>query len=172
MSDYIVDREHIRYLVNAAIGNSDPLYWASSLTGTGSTRAIQPGDCEAGAKLGQMLWDENIESIKFRYPNCAESLDNAPGPDGETYNYADHYRDHRPTFDWMQVIVSVKCYEYQSCEHPAWEASEAKAFCHALTARAVSELPGYHEKVWGAPIPMSPDPVWQAIRARLKEQEA
>ena len=43
------------------------------------------------------------------------------------------------------LLKAVHGYEYQSCEHPGWEGSEAQAFCRSLTRALITELPGYSE---------------------------
>lgn len=149
MSAYIVDREHVSYLVHAAmsrriVGGHSPLYWNGG--------KLACGDYEEARRVGQMLWDECIRSVSYRYPN--ESRDTLPGPIGETFEY-EHGPDMWQDFDPVQVLKALRCYAYQSCEHPEWRASEAHAFCKALEAHAISALPGYEEAVWGSPATMA-----------------
>jgi hypothetical protein len=47
-----------------------------------------------------------------------------------------------------ELLNAVHCYEYQACEHPGWETSEAHAFCKALERRLISKLPGYNDGPW------------------------
>jgi len=92
-------------------------------------------------KLAQMLWDENIKSVQFRYPDCAESLENAPGPIGEdfkiTYKDADTLYGN---YSGWTVIRACGEYAYQSCEHPGWDTSEAKRFIENLQDCAIWKL--------------------------------
>jgi len=53
----------------------------------------------------------------------------------------------------VQVLKSIDCLDYQSCEHPGWAASEAKAFIDRLQSAAIHALPGYEAAIWGAPEP-------------------
>jgi hypothetical protein len=149
MSAYVVDREHIEYLVNAAMlmphfGFS--YYWQ------GKRRELNSGDAEEAMRIGQMLWNECVASVSHRYPNDAP--DSLPGPvmePGEGYFYGPHRFCHCPQLDPVQVIKACHCYAYQSCEHPEWEASEAYAFVSALESIATHYLPGYEKAEWGAP---------------------
>jgi hypothetical protein len=63
MSAYIVSRKHIHYLVTAAAQY-------------GLIRLREQD------KTGQMLWDENIKSVQYRYHN--EPVEDLPGPCKET----------------------------------------------------------------------------------------
>src|SRR6188472_1813605 len=103
MSAYMVDREHIAYLIEAAMsrrilghGNS-PLRWfhvAEHRPSGGDWKAI-----DDPAAVGQMLWNENLASINYRY---GEGRD-LPGKIGETYRYSVHRRLAIP-FDVAQVL--------------------------------------------------------------------
>jgi len=48
------------------------------------------------------------------------------------------------------TLSLISCYEYQSCEHPEWRTSEARAICEALRKLAIRNLPGYDEAPWHA----------------------
>ncbi len=121
MSAFMVDREHIAYLVTAA----------SKLGLTTSP--------EAKTKVGQMLWNENRYSVEHRYPDCLET-GNYPGPIGETFVYEKHRASRKP-INPVQALKACHGYEYQSCEHPGWPASEARAFIDKLRARAIPGSP-------------------------------
>jgi hypothetical protein len=89
-----------------------------------------------------MLWRENLASIHARYPDTVASGD-YPGPANFRARDVDFYlfQDVPGTVDPLAVIDAVSCYEYQSCEHAGWQASEAKAFCDALTAKMLRQIP-------------------------------
>jgi hypothetical protein len=55
--------------------------------------------------------------------------------------------DRRPV-DPVRILKATRCYVYQSCEHPGWEAGEARRSCDALADLAISRLPGYAEAPW------------------------
>mgnify|MGYP001575111209 CR=1 FL=1 len=149
MSAYIVDREHIAYLIDAALsrrimrGASEFRWYVGSV---GYSLRF-----DNATAVGQMLWDENISSIQARYPDTRADMSNAPGPIGETFEYEHRLNAFAPAPDPVQVLKSVACYEYQSCEHGGWAASSAYTFCDALRHAAITALPGYDAAEWGAP---------------------
>jgi hypothetical protein len=131
MSAFVVGREHIAYLVAAATQGG---------RGVGHCGLIP---FEDSSKVGQMLWDENIASVRYRYPDCTDEL---PGPIGETFEYSHRYQHRR--CDPVQTLKAISCLEYQSCEHPGWEDSEARKFCERLRHHAIGQLAGYEEASW------------------------
>lgn len=150
MSAYMVDRSHVRFLVTAARlysmkGRTFQWFHAGKWTRLDASDRAQLG------ALGQLLWDANLRSIETRYPDTVGAPDRLPGVIGETYIYA-----HASDFPYnlvtaVQVLKSVSCLEYQSCEASDWEASEARAVCKALESAAIDALPGYDAAAWGAP---------------------
>lgn len=84
-------------------------------------------------RVGAILVAANTASVNFRY-----------GQDELEGLYVHHPVD----VDVVQVLKAIDCYEYQACESPAWERSEARAICAALRARAVCQLPGYDDAEW------------------------
>jgi hypothetical protein len=80
--------------------------------------------------VGAMLLAENRRSVNHRYDE--EEIE-------EPYTF-----DLLPgRVDPVVVLKAIQCYEYQTCEHPEWESSEAKEFCDALRGRMIHNLPGY-----------------------------
>ena len=159
MSAYIVEREHIVYLVQAAMHralypcqNGPALSWIWDIdheAGAYKRETFhEPGD---SVRVGNMLWDENRESVSYRY----QDGENLPGPIGENYTItAKDFHIPLAHVDPVQVLKACDCYEYQACEHRGWEDSEAHAFIQALRERAYQALPGYDEAEWGAPKPL------------------
>ena len=158
MSAYIFDRNQITDLVNGALQYSRDLTW-TVFPGEGikcKTRRMEDGYSQdapvpsddtrwrrrracrrsSADRIGQVLWDANIESVKARYPN----VDDLPGPIGETFVY-DHSTVTAPPP--MTVYKLCDTFEYQSCEYQGWWTSEARAFLTALRAACVRALPGY-----------------------------
>lgn len=154
MSAYMVAREHVQYLVDAAMSyrlfghDHTVMQWHHG----GKSHTLTSTDFATASKVGQMLWDENRLSIEQRYPDSREDfVANAPGPVGEEFVYGQHRRMPGEPFDPVQVIKSCHCYEYQACEHPGWGESEAKAFVDKLAKSATNALPGYEDAEWGPP---------------------
>jgi hypothetical protein len=123
MSAFIVSRAHIGVLVEAAFRYEIPL------------PPITP------TALGQQLWDENILSVRTRYPD--DRLEDLPGPcDERPYHYT--YTQTPAQTAWVRdpwaVLSLVHGYQYQSCEHATWEQSEAWRITtdlHAAARRAL-----------------------------------
>jgi hypothetical protein len=137
MSAFIVGKDHIDLLVTAA------------LHGPGDERTVSPGNTwqrlvrfgEADA-LGAMLIGENIASVSYRYGG--ESLETLPGP-LDTAELVTYSWQATPRLPAAALLKAISCYEYQSCEHDAWETSKAKQFCSALRHALISTLPGYSD---------------------------
>jgi len=150
MSAYIVDRNHILYLVEA--GGAVKITWQMPACDTHSLGygEIQRGACDA-ARIANILWQENIRSVCYRYPDVTEAT--APGPIGEefTVDTEEFTRPHWHHFDAVQVIKAAKCYAYQSCEHETWEDSEANEYIRALIHWHIDRLAYYDDAIWGAP---------------------
>jgi hypothetical protein len=147
MSAWIVSTRHIDVLVQAATRPDayGPLRYSYE------PHAPEDGTrvsvvCTQTDALGRMLLAENIASVAFRYPD--DTFDELPGPTKKTAPAAYRYTD-PGTFPIVDELKAIDCYEYQSCEHPQWERSEARAFCQALRHRLVMRLPGYDEAPWG-----------------------
>lgn len=143
MSCYVVELEHVDYLLEAGLSqsrNEGPLRWVCE----GHFHMLTE---ENAGEVGAMLLGANLESYRHRYGHNEEALEEA---EGQVYPL-DRRRARWLVIDPVQVLKSVRCYEYQACEHPGWEGSEAQAYCQALTVRMIYRLPGMEDAVWGAP---------------------
>lgn len=99
------------------------VYWAS--TNTISVRALEVRkDPQATAEV---LYAENVASANYRY------------------------KENEPTglYRPIEIIKLCNSLDYQSCEHPDWEASHAKALLDKIRQTAITKLPGYDEAPWG-----------------------
>jgi hypothetical protein len=107
---------------------------------------------DSADRVGAMLWAENVRSVAFRYDEPEDAQD-LPGPIFFGVLDVAEYR-HRSSdrigcvLDAVGTLKALDCLEYQSCEHPGWEASEARAFVEALRRRAIACLPGYDQASW------------------------
>lgn len=152
MSAFVVDRTHVSYLAATALSVGVQQYGGMTWAHNGMRREIRQGDYEGAANLAQELWNENIESVLTRYPDCRASFPRGlPGPVNE--DYVIRLTDIRPVLDLKaaDIFKACDCYEYQSCEHDGWPSSEAKAYLEAMRKRAACLTPGYEEAAWGAP---------------------
>lgn len=165
MSAFALEVAHIDALVTLALCGPDsaprrhwhPPHWLAPIEPDGSPAA--PGDPWRDATLvagntnyvGAMLMSECIRSVAYRYPDCARNAEPAPPPSPAPDPAAYCYRAPRSFARRASAVEGLKllhCYEYQSCEHPGWHASQASSFCSALTRALVSTLPGYDEAPW------------------------
>ena len=153
MSAWVVTKRHIDSMIRAGLTpRRDALAW---YTGQREDEDYQPGEPwgptqvenavkrrreltdETADHVGAMLWNENRRSVDHRYDEAT---------DREVYRY--RHSDRLPS-DPVVLLKALDCYEYQSCEHPEWETSEARAFCEALRSRLIHRLPGYDAAPWG-----------------------
>lgn len=86
-------------------------------------------------RVGRMLWRENEKSLRYRYADAGDQ--DSWGPDFAAID--DFVFQERQDSDW-QAIMSCNNYDYQSCEHPEWEASKAKAFNDAVRDACLKAL--------------------------------
>jgi len=142
MSAYIVDKAHINALLRFA---DAPAYHSHSSFTWYHNEEWHELTHETEDAVGQMLLDENVKSVCYRYPD--DSITSLPGRTDAEYlmPFKAYPTVNRPTA--TDALSMIGCYEYQSCEHPEWPESEAKAFCDALTHRAIRRLPGYEDAI-------------------------
>lgn len=158
MSASIIDPEHIHVLLWAAakpIPPNGPMYWYYD-----NPVRCNHVDPDGGNRdeLGQMLLEENIASINHLYHRD---------------DVADRYSYRRPQHtEWTvaELLNAIRGFQYQSCEHPGWERSQAKAFCDALQQRLIATLPGYADGPWH--ITASSMPASVERRSRHAAQQA
>lgn len=149
MSAWIVSTRHIDALVQAASRPGryglGPLQFAYAPNAPEDHEQLTTR-CTNADEIGRMLLIENVASVAYRYPD--DTCDELPGPTAKTPPNEYHYR-HPGEFSAVEILKAIDCYEYQSCEHPAWRYSQAYAFCAALRDRVIRQLPGYDDAPWG-----------------------
>jgi len=134
MSAFVVDHQHINFLVEA--GRHYEVLWPGE---TEIRKLWRRADKHTLSEVGQMLWDENIKSVRGRYPQ--DTLEQVPC---KLDDYPFQYR-HIHTFangqtTPLQVLESCRAYEYQVCEHEEWRDSEACYFIEQLRKEAINRL--------------------------------
>lgn len=134
MSAYLVDPEHINVMIWAGLMPdrvNGPMRW---YYGPGSNQQSMLS-AETADRVGQMLVDVNSASVNYRYKE-----DNA-------YIYS--YTPPRfKTWQAIEIIGAIHCYEYQACERDDWRESEAYAFCRMLERKMIRRLPDYDKAPW------------------------
>jgi hypothetical protein len=154
MSAFMVGKTHIDAMVTAAAdivhGHHDSgLRWWKTERYTGEWGEVGYSDRDQQSATGMMLWAENLASIHARYPDTLEG-GMYPGPADFTADDVLAYRFTRVSgrIDPVAILKAIACYEYQSCEHEGWLASEARQFCIALQHKMICALPGYVTAPW------------------------
>ena len=92
--------------------------------------------------LGSILKTANYESVNYRYQEATPC---------EAYRYNGNgivpYLG-SPVISWGQVLLAVRCYEYQSCEAPTWGESLAKAVCSAIRLKVCGIIAEEEDAEW------------------------
>jgi hypothetical protein len=150
MSAYMVSKIHIDALVHASyFGPRD----MRGLRQSGDWHKPQFKGChnwgfEQMNDVGEMLVKENLSSIHACYPDTLSDPESTPGPIAQYWQRP--YKHKTPTrkMGVVEALKALDCYEYQSCEHPEWEKSEAFEFCRAMRNSLIGCLPGYDAAPW------------------------
>lgn len=141
MSAFIVDKAHIDVMVRAGLNvRYKPMSWYQN----GQRGQLTYENVDA---VGQMLLDECVRSVGHRYDDDKPTT--LPGPTDAYWLIPYKYEDKPVVPPPVVMMVQVRCYMYQSNEHPEWEQSEAKAFCESLMVDLIHKLPGYDDAPWG-----------------------
>ncbi len=183
MSAYVVDRDTIDLLVAAALalpgvggrhGEPEFTWWVQSqqhrhgINRHGFHHPEEGPHRHTPDSLGRLLWDENVRSVSYRYPD--DRPHDLPGPAdapwlGEyTARTADlNFAIRTGRIRLADIVEAVACYRYQSCEHPEWHDSVAASFCEELEAEALRIYARREEQHTGR------EARWGFTRAELEE---
>lgn len=120
MSAYIVSKQHIDMIVNYVYNK----------------RIEDEREYRTRDELGQILYDENVRSVNHRY---------------HEKNRLFKYTFESPALGLtcVEFIKFLRCLDYQSCERPSYDRSQARRVIVNLVFRAVSDIPGYDDAPWG-----------------------
>jgi hypothetical protein len=125
MSAYLVSHRHIAALVKFG--------------------ALRSYDMDSLRAQAECLARECVSSVSYRYPTVP--LDDLPGPsqdsiaDRPEFTHADFYA--APRLTPVECLKACACLEYQSCEHPGWDTSQACGELEKIRRAAIRALPGY-----------------------------
>lgn len=115
MSAFVVPDEHVNALADAVVRLD-----------------VRLGDVPKNrTDVGRLLMAQNVKSVNYRYEEETA--------EGSGYKYLSPKRRYSP----VELLKAIDCYEYQSCEDPGWETSEAYAICQNLRKALCSRLNGY-----------------------------
>jgi hypothetical protein len=190
MSAYIVDRAHIAAMVRLALegptdrphgpGRSWDVTWYAADPRETAAAATDSADYfrrlesirrtvtrENAQRVARLLMVANVASVAHRYPDDAPA--ELPGPrpaywveDAPAFDVVG-----ARTFSAVHGLSMLAGFEYQACELPGWEGSEAGRFLDALQDALIRALPGYADGPWtvdddepeppATPEPIQPD---------------
>ena len=157
MSAFVVNKTHIDLIVDVA--QNGPRAGANR-GWRGENRFLDPN------ALGRMLWLENVKSVEYRYEE--ERLEDRAEAEAYTFTQPDY----RLTLG--EALSAISCLDYQSCEHPGWEKSDAKAALDKLQYALVDQIKDKEVWEWSAEEVEKRVAMAQAqaasIKARVMEQ--
>jgi len=142
MSAYYVGEDHINAMLTYAETLRSSLRMPDGSYGEATDANL--------TLIGRELIKENCLSLRSCYPHDWKELmpDNWGGVESYEYKPDYYWITHHPRNAALSAIKLCHCYEYQACEHEAWESSYAYKFSHWLADRATSNLPGYDDADW------------------------
>lgn len=127
MSAFLCSDLHINTLITFA-SNHGVTY------NHGSARRVK-GDEQRAASL---LQAQNARSVLYRYAH-------RPG----THCPPDPIKFEPTTLRAPIIVIKLcHCLDYQSCETPDWEQTEALALLVAIAGAAIRRVPGYDDAPW------------------------
>lgn len=106
-------------------------------------------DDELASLYADVLFRENIRSVKARYPD--DKLTDLPGPIDLPAHITVTGRDRcNPKLQLppVSVLKMCDCLEYQSCESDDWEKTVAYRLLNAIRRAAIRSLPKYDDAPW------------------------
>jgi hypothetical protein len=113
MSAYVVDHTVINRIVSTAIALN---VWLPAT----ATAATEPVTATNATRLGRRLLQECIRSVEYRYPQLTAD---------DRAAYAASLAEYTFMIDPPATLGSAAKYlgelDYQSCEHPGWDSSDA-----------------------------------------------
>ncbi|HEV2640048.1 MAG TPA: hypothetical protein VGX23_33245 [Actinocrinis sp.] len=133
MSASVVTKEHIDAIITGGLpkrGDTGWIRWSDPV----EAGRIHILNLDTADRAGSLLWQENRISVNHKYR------------DGDEIDALYTFRRlwHSP----VAVLKLIDGYEYQSCEHPGWEESQAKRLCYQLRKQVIPNLAGYDEAPW------------------------
>ena len=126
MSAFIVTDTHINALVRYASRHKITVAYGNP------TMRLNVSAHEQ--EVAQLLIDENIKSVNYRYSEAETSLI--------------EYDRGAPILSAIEAIKAAQCLRYQSCEHSDYEDSIAFKLIEAIISDAIPRLEGYESASW------------------------
>lgn len=104
---------------------------------------------ELATLYGDILFQENIRSVRTRYPD--DKRDDLPGPcilPLHIVVQSSHFNDCRWVLKPVAILKMCDALEYQSCETEDWEQTVAYRLLQTIRREAIRALPGYEDGPW------------------------
>lgn len=151
MSAFLVDRDHITFLTMAALNSSAGHGEDFSYSYGGERHYIRSRDIPEAVRVANVLWAENARSVNYRYKDSSHIEDE----EAPRYTKVPLVRGVALTHPTKPgpVLNAIDCLEYQSCECPDWEQTEAFAILQNLRGRMCRSVEGYKDTPWGFTYP-------------------
>lgn len=152
MSAFIVSPTHIDVLLSVAMhGPSDRavagnLGWTPPYVNELLSEQSGPLTLELCSNTGTALLAECLASVSYRYPDLGAGELPGPLPTPVAGQY--EFTDFGPCATIAETCKAIDCFEYQSCEHPAWSGSGSERFCARLREGLTAALPGAAQAPW------------------------
>ena len=127
MSAYLVDEGHIDAVLSYAVTKGF-YFEGEAVTEHNAT------------DFGIELLKENLDSVSYRYNESPGFVKDA-GDDPENYLF----QMDRRAFTPLEILKALTCIDYQSCEHPGWYSSRARALITSLAFDTTTSLPGWSD---------------------------
>ena len=127
MSAFICSDKHIGALVRWASEHKVTAYHGVP----GRTYEVRGNEQD----IGDILFQENVKSVNYRYKE-----------DDPVEPFI--YPEDCPHLSAVEIYKLAQSLEYQSCEHPEWNASLAKEIVRSIQSEAVHRTPGYEFAKW------------------------
>lgn len=139
MSAFQVSPAHIGAILRWYLFDLGPAEWRPRWRDHQPTR-------EDAIDMAAALAFECYRSVRYRYPDGE-----LPGPvafeDSPVVVDVSNLGVYKQ-LSAVGVIKACHCLEYQSCEHPEWQSSEAKRLLTDISNTAIGRLPGYEAAAW------------------------
>ncbi len=138
MSAYLVHEDQIDLLVTAGLDRLQ--HDGCIIYAPNNQRAELRFD--TATMFGQMLWTENLKSVQYRYPDTVSANTDIESYEFEAVDMKSLLTrlPQRKTHEAGVLVNAIDGYEYQSCEHPRWDGSLARGYCHWLKGKLLDEL--------------------------------
>jgi len=109
---------------------------------------VNPSDRELAEWYGELLYQENIRSVRARYPD--DTWDTLPGPTMKPIHIviSNHDMLELNHAQPLNILKACDSLEYQSCETTDYESTVAFMLLQAIRSAAIHSLPGYDDAPW------------------------